>query len=100
MTRYIVLLSDNDAKTEQRAIHMQAHLAFLSVHADTILAAGPASDAETENSAGGIWLVEAENVRQVRSLLQTDPFWPTGLRESVRILRWHEVFRDGQVFAH
>ena len=99
MPSYIVLLSDNEARADQRHLHMQAHLNFLSSHADAIVAAGPVKDAETDRSTGGVWLVEAENVRQVRSLLETDPFWPTGLRESVQILLWQQVFRDGQPLA-
>jgi hypothetical protein len=33
----------------------------------------------------------------VRRLCERDPFWPTGLRKSVRILEWRQVFADGQV---
>jgi hypothetical protein len=30
----------------------------------------------------------------VRTLVEVDPFWPSGLRESVRILEWTRVFAD------
>jgi uncharacterized protein YciI len=28
--------------------------------------------------------------------VKKDPFWPTGLRKSVRILAWKQVFADGR----
>jgi uncharacterized protein YciI len=28
--------------------------------------------------------------------VKADPFWPTGLRHSVRILSWSQVFADGK----
>jgi hypothetical protein len=41
------------------------------------------------------WLVEAESPEAVDALVKQDPFWPTGLRRSVRILGWSQVFADG-----
>jgi hypothetical protein len=32
----------------------------------------------------------------VDALVKEDPFWPTGLRRSVRVLEWSQVFRDGK----
>ena len=29
-------------------------------------------------------------------LVHEDPFWPTGLRKSVRVLLWKRVFADGK----
>jgi hypothetical protein len=31
----------------------------------------------------------------VEALVKEDPFWPTGLRGSIRILCWSRVFADG-----
>jgi uncharacterized protein len=30
------------------------------------------------------------------ALVRSDPFWPTGLRETVRVLQWTQVFADGR----
>ena len=35
----------------------------------------------------------------VEALVKEDPFWPTGLRRSVRILGWSQVFADGKRLA-
>ena len=48
------------------------------------------------DAAGGLWLVEAESAEAVRRLCEADPFWPTGLRQDVRILEWRQVFADGR----
>jgi uncharacterized protein YciI len=93
---YIVLLEDDPARTEMRQRHMPDHLAFLERNAACIRAAGPLRDAGTGAAAGGLWLVEADSAAAVTALYRDDPFWPTGLRRSVRVLEWSQVFADGR----
>ena len=93
---YAVLFEDNEEKATMRQAHMAAHLAFLEAHADAIQAAGPLTRAEDGRGAGGLWLVEAESLATVQSLIEQDPFWPTGLRKSQRILAWQQVFAAGR----
>lgn len=90
---YAVLFTDTPDSDQIRKTHMADHLAFLEAHADTVRAAGPLSEGGT--GAGGLWLVEAADESAVRTLVQADPFWPTGLRATVRILAWTPVFADG-----
>jgi uncharacterized protein YciI len=92
---FIVLFEDNPAVVgDTRREHMPAHLAFLESNADRIRAAGPLRD--SGHPAGGLWVVKATDEAEVRRLVEEDPFWPTGLRKSVRILIWSQVFADGQ----
>ena len=92
--RFAVLFTDAvDAPADLRQRHMADHLAFLEAHADHITAAGPLF--EGDKGAGGLWLVTAPDAKAVYDLVQADPFWPTGLRETVRILEWRQVFSDG-----
>jgi uncharacterized protein YciI len=91
---YAVLFIDNPAHADQRQRFMQDHLAFLEKNAARILAAGPLQ--ENGAGAGGLWLVEADNADAVVALVHADPFWPTGLRQSVRLLAWTHVFADGR----
>jgi uncharacterized protein YciI len=93
---FAVFFEDNADKSDMRARFMSDHLAFLTSNGDQIEAAGPMKDAETGMPAGGLWLVRAEQASQVRTLVEADPFWPTGLRKSVRILEWTQVFTDGR----
>ncbi|HEX8165104.1 MAG TPA: YciI family protein [Beijerinckiaceae bacterium] len=92
---YVVLFMDDSARADARQRFMPAHLDFLEKHRDRIQAAGPLRDADGA-AAGGLWLVEAENPDEVAELYRRDPFWPTGLRKSVRVLEWSQVFADGR----
>jgi len=93
---YAVLFEDNASLgADVRRRHMAAHLSFLERNAARIRAAGPLS-AASGDPAGGLWVVEADSPDAVDALVKADPFWPTGLRHSVRILRWSQVFADGR----
>lgn len=92
---YAVLFEDNASRANMRAKHMSDHLEFLESNASRIRAAGPLKDTESNASAGGLWIVEAENPQSVRNLVEADPFWSTGLRKSVRVLEWTQVFAKG-----
>lgn len=95
MMIFVVLLEDAPGKANDvRQQHMPAHLDFLERNAAAIKAAGPLRDGDGV-PAGGLWLVEATDREQVDRLVREDPFWPTGLRQSVRVLAWHQVFAGG-----
>ena len=93
---FAVSFEDNEAAAHMRTQHMGAHLSFLERNRAVITAAGPLVDAETSSPAGGLWLVSAADAAEVRNLVESDPFWPTGLRKAVRILEWKQVFADGK----
>lgn len=94
--KYAVLFADNpSANPDVRAAHMARHLAFLEAHADRVRAAGPLATPDGQ-AAGGLWIVEADDAAAVHRLVEADPFWPTGLRQSVQILAWTQVFADGR----
>ena len=93
---YVVLFTDNPDRADARRRLMPEHLDFLETSYPAISAAGPLQDPATGEGAGGLWLVDAESAEDVRALCERDPFWPTGLRNSVRVLRWTQVFADGR----
>ncbi|MGL4280216.1 MAG: YciI family protein [Albidovulum sp.] len=94
--RYIVLFEDTPgADPGLRARHMPAHLDFLEGAANQILSAGPLRDG-TDAPAGGLWIVEADGVAAVEALIHRDPFFPTGLRKSWRVLAWTRVIDGGR----
>ncbi len=90
---FAVLFEDETSKAEARQRLMPEHLAFLGKNAAMVRAAGPLSEPGSGAGAGGMWLVEAESEAEVRKLYESDPFWPTGLRRSVRVLAWKQVFK-------
>jgi uncharacterized protein len=93
---YVVLFEDNATLgADVRRRHMAAHLSFLEHNAARIKAAGPLR-ALSGGPAGGLWIVDADSPDVIDALVKADPFWPTGLRHSVRILCWSQVFSDGR----
>lgn len=93
---YAVLFTDNPEHADARRRLMPAHLDFLARNSNHIRAAGPLQEAADGVAAGGLWLVEADDLAAVTDLYQSDPLWPTGLRRSVRVLQWSQVFADGR----
>ncbi len=94
--KYAVLFEDNEEFAHMRPKFMADHLQFLSDNSKRIDAAGPLRDAFSADPAGGIWIVDADDAGQVQALVESDPFYPTGLRKSIRILEWPRVFADGK----
>ena len=92
---YLILFEDAPGHDHTRAAHMADHLAFLTAHAAQIDAAGPLFDGDS--GAGGAWVADVDTAEEAMQLVHADPFWPTGLRKSVRVLRWKQVFRAGAV---
>jgi len=93
---FAVLFEDDATRADMRRQYMPAHLDFLARNAGKIRAAGPLKQTDEGTPAGGLWLVEAGRAEEVKALTREDPFWPTGLRKSVRILEWTRVFADGR----
>ena len=93
---YAILFEDNEIHADKRPVYMADHLAFLADHAHEITDAGPLMDVSNGDPAGGLWLVEANNADSVQALIHEDPFWPTGLRKSFRILQWTRVCAAGE----
>ena len=94
--KYAVLFEDDDAFAHKRPEFMADHLQFLGDNSDSIEVAGPMKDGLSGEPAGGLWVVAADSVEQVQALVERDPFWPTGLRKSIRILEWTQVYAYGR----
>jgi len=95
--KFIVLFEDNPAiGLDVRKMHMQQHLTFLEKNNQQIDTAGPLQSADG-TAAGGLWIVNGESEEIAEELVRADPFWPTGLRQSYKIMRWSQVFADGKV---
>lgn len=94
--KYAVLFEDDDDFAHMRPKFMADHLQFLAENSGAIEIAGPMKDADSGAAAGGLWIVDAESAGQARALVEADPFWPTGLRKSIRILEWTQVYAFGE----
>lgn len=93
---YVVLLEDEPSKAEMRPKHQAEHVAYVEKLLGKLRSAGPLTDPKTGGPAGGIWIIEAASPDEVQKMLEADPFYKVGLRKSIRILQWKQVFADGK----
>ena len=91
---FIVLFEDNEAADPSiRQTLMSQHVAYLTRQPCDVHGAGPLLDGHGA-ICGGLWLVNAETEQEVKALVEGDPFWPTGLRKSYKILQWRRVVAE------
>jgi len=95
---FAVLFTDRPCQGALRAEHLQAHIDWVAQHADAVRVAGSLRAEPGDVPKGGLWIVEAESKESVHQLMQTDPFWTCGLRQSVEVLHWSKAL-DRQVLV-
>lgn len=91
---FAVRFTDNADRVAVRQTFMAAHLDWLDRHESVVKAAGSLRVAPDQPPVGGLWLVDAESVEEVESLLRTDPFWIEGLRADYEIRYWSKAFAN------
>jgi uncharacterized protein YciI len=95
---FAVVFTDQPDQGALRATHLQAHMDWLELHQSQVRVAGSLREEPGHVPKGGLWIVEAESKGHVHQLMQTDPFWTSGLRQSVQVLYWSKAF-DQQVLV-
>ncbi|MBC3879790.1 hypothetical protein H8K35_07385 [Undibacterium sp. LX40W] len=91
---FAVRFRDKQDTSKCREENLSSHISWLDKHRDTILIAGSLRHAPEHAPVGGLWIVEAKSREEVVALIETDPFWLVGLRDSVEILHWSKAFTD------
>lgn len=95
---FAVLFTDRPDQGGLRAANLQAHIDWVAAHPAQVRVAGSLREAPGQVPKGGLWIVEAESKDDVHALMQTDPFWTFGLRQSVEVLYWSKAL-DKQVLV-
>ena len=88
---FAVIFTDKPGCGDIRAAQLPAHIAWLEAHQDIIPVGGSLRAEPGAAPKGGLWLAEAESKAQIEALLQTDPFFTAGLRQSYEILHWSKA---------
>ncbi|HVE53811.1 MAG TPA: YciI family protein [Ramlibacter sp.] len=88
---FAVLFTDKPGHGALRAEHLQAHIAWVEAHQDTVLVAGSLRVEPGEVPKGGLWIVEAPGKADVLELMKSDPFHACGLRQQVEVLHWSKA---------
>jgi uncharacterized protein YciI len=95
---FVVLFTDRPDQGDLRATHLQAHIEWVSAHQEQVRVAGSLREELEQVPKGGLWIVESDSKESVHQLMQTDPFWTCGLRQSVEVLHWSKAL-DQQVLV-
>ncbi|MES2711108.1 MAG: YciI family protein [Pseudomonadota bacterium] len=93
---FAIRITDKPSMGATRRSVRDAHIAYLSEHAEMLVLAGPIMDAEG-NSIGSVRLVEAPDLAAAERLCAEDPFALAGCFAQVAIDPYRIVFRDGRL---
>jgi uncharacterized protein len=91
---FAVIFKDKPNSGELRKLHLAAHLAWLGLHQSVVRVGGSLRSELDQTPAGGLWIVEVDSKKTILDLIETDPFWIAGLRQSVEIFHWSKAFEE------
>ncbi len=91
---FAVIFKDKPNSGELRKLHLTAHIAWLDLHQSVVRVGGSLRSELDQTPVGGLWIVEAKTKNAIHDLLETDPFWTVGLRQSVEVFHWSKAFED------
>ncbi len=93
---FAVLFTDKPGQGALRAAQLAAHIAWLDANKEKVLVAGSLRESPADVPKGGLWVVQAPDKAAVHGLMQTDPFYTCGLRQSVEVLHWSKALESHQ----
>ena len=94
---FAVIFNDKPYHGEIRAANLRAHIEWLEQNKDVIPIGGSLRHELDEIPKGGLWIAKAESKARLEDLLNTDPFFISGLRESYEILHWSKANAERKV---
>jgi uncharacterized protein YciI len=89
---FAVLLRDDPERLHLRQSHVDEHLAYVAAQDGTIIAGGALRSQPEDAPQGALWLVHADTKEAAQALVEGDPFFRLGLRQSVDIFHWSQGF--------
>jgi uncharacterized protein YciI len=85
---YALICTDKPNSLAVRKANRPDHLAYLKSLGDTLLIAGPFTEADGQTMNGSLIVVEASSLDAARRIAAADPFAKAGLFQSVEIRPW------------
>jgi uncharacterized protein YciI len=89
---FAVLLHDNPERLHLRQSHVDEHLAYVAAQDGRIIAGGALRPEPEDAPQGALWLVHADTKEAAQTLVEGDPFFKLGLRQSIDIFHWSKGF--------
>jgi uncharacterized protein YciI len=93
---FAIFFTDKPGTGDLRAQHLAAHCAWLEEHKDLVPIAGSLREEPGGPPRGGLWVAQADSKAQLHALIETDPFYRAGLRQSYEILHWSKANEQRQ----
>lgn len=88
---FVVLCEDKDMSGKLRSRTRPAHLQYLQPYRDKILLAGPLLQDGSEESAGGLIIIDLPDYDAAVSFAQNDPYALAGLFARIEVRAWRKV---------
>ncbi len=89
---FAVLLRDDPERLHLRQSHVDEHLTYVAAQNGRIIAGGALRPQPEDAPQGALWLVHADTKEAAQALVEGDPFFKLGLRQSVDIFHWSQGF--------
>jgi uncharacterized protein len=89
---FAVLLRDDPERLHVRQSHVDEHLAYVAAQGGRIIAGGALRPEPVDAPQGALWLVHADTKEEAQAIVERDPFFKLGLRQSVDIFHWSKGF--------
>ena len=91
---FAAMCFDKDDGLETRLANREGHFAHLKGHTDKIVLGGPFMSDDGKNPIGSMLIFDAENLDEVETILQNDPYSKAGLFKSVEIKPWNWTVKN------
>lgn len=85
---FAIIFKDKPHQAELRIKYLNEHILWLEENRNTIPIGGSLRNELGQNPIGGLWIARADTEQELHALIQTDPFYLNGLRESYEIHFW------------
>ena len=86
--RFLAMFEDIADGSAIRAVHTEAHQAFLRQHKGKLRLAGAVQEIVGGPAVGGVWVFDVETRDEADAIVRQDPFFINGLRASYKLLAW------------
>jgi uncharacterized protein YciI len=85
---FALICTDKPNSLALRQANRPEHVAYLKSLGDTVVLAGPFTEADGETMNGSLIVIEAASLQAARDIAVGDPFAKVGLFASVEIRPW------------
>ena len=82
---FVIHCIDKPNASQTRTRHFEAHKAYLSDSEIKVIISGPLVAEDNATAIGSCFLIQAEDLAQVKEFNRNDPYFKAGLWESVSI---------------